>query len=138
MVLVQHAIPKKATGPDGIPCRILKIAAETLSPSLAMLFNQSLSMGVYPDDWKMARVTPIFKDGGKENLSNYRPISRRFLVGLFAINFTHIDLNTNDLINPYQSGFRTTYSTLTSLLESTSDWCVNIDKSLLNGSGCNL
>ena len=64
MKILKTINSKKATGPDGIPCRTLKIAAETLT----MLFNQSLSMGVYPDDWKMARVTPIFKDGGKEIL----------------------------------------------------------------------
>ena len=40
---------------------------------------------------------------------------------------------SNRLINPYQSGFRSTISTLTSLLESTNNWCINIDGSLLNG-----
>ena len=39
----------------------------------------------------------------------------------------------NNLLSNYQSGFRTTYSTVTSLLESTNNWCVNIDKGLLNG-----
>ena len=52
--------PNKATGPDNIPNEVLKIAAEILSPSLSAIFNRSLSMGIYPDDWKMARVLPIF------------------------------------------------------------------------------
>ena len=116
----------KATGPDGIPCRILKIAAEILSPSLTLLFNRSISTGIYPDDWKMARVTPIFKDGARDNLSNYRPISIISAVakvfGRLVSNQFYSYLNTNELITSHQSGFRPSYSTLTSLLESTNDW----------------
>ena len=72
---LKAANSNKATGPDNIPARVLKIAAEILSPSLTAIFNRSLSMGIYPDDWKMARVLPIFKSGEKADLSNYRPIS---------------------------------------------------------------
>ena len=49
--------PNKATGPDNIISKVLKIASEILSPSLAAIFNRSL--GIYPDDWKMARVMSI-------------------------------------------------------------------------------
>ncbi|CAB4025166.1 Hypothetical predicted protein [Paramuricea clavata] len=65
----------KATGPDKITGRLLKIAADILSPSLTRIFNRSLSMGIYPPDWKMAKVLPIFKNGEKCDLSNYPPIS---------------------------------------------------------------
>ena len=41
--------PNKATGPDNIPNKVLKMAAEILSPSLTAIFNRSLSMGIYPD-----------------------------------------------------------------------------------------
>jgi hypothetical protein len=68
----------KATGPDKIPDRLLKIAADILSPSLTKIFNRSLSKGIYPTDWKMAKVLPIFKNGKKCDLSNYRPISILF------------------------------------------------------------
>ena len=30
---------------------------------------------IFPDDFKTARVTPIFKCGEKEDLGDYRPIS---------------------------------------------------------------
>ena len=65
----------KATGPDNIPGRLLKIAADILSPSLTEIFNRSLSKGIYPSDWKMTKVLPIFKNGEKCDRSNYRPIS---------------------------------------------------------------
>ena len=132
--------PNKATGPDNIPNKVLKMAAEILSLSLSAIFNRPLSMGIYPDDWKMARVLPIFKSGDNDDICNYRPIQLslqlpKFLAGLFMTSFTCSwpVLSSNQLINPYQSGFRSTFSTLTSLLESTNDWCVNIDRGLLNG-----
>ena len=56
----------KATGLDGIPGKILKLAADILSPSLTGLFNQSLIQGIYPDDWKIAKVVPVFKNGTKK------------------------------------------------------------------------
>ena len=127
----------KATGPDNIPGRVLKIAAEFLFPSLTAIFNRSLSMGIYPDDWKMARVLPIFKSGEKSDLGNYRPISIISAIakvfGRLVYDQFYTYLTSNQLINSYQSGFRPTYSTLTSLLETTNNWCVNIDRGLLNG-----
>ena len=121
----------KATGPDNIPGRLLKIA------SLTEIFNRSLSKGIYPSDWKMARVFPIFKNGEKCDRSNYRPISIISAVakvfGKILYNQFYSYLSNNNLLSNYQSGFRATYSTVTSLLESTNSWCVNIDKGLLNG-----
>ena len=61
----------KATGLDGIPGEILKLTANILSPSLTKLFNQSLIKGIYPDDWKIAKVVPVFKNGLKNSLNNY-------------------------------------------------------------------
>ena len=42
-------------------------------------------------------------------------------------------LNDNDLLVHCQSAFRSLYSTLTSLLEASNSWSVNIDNGLING-----
>jgi len=42
-------------------------------------------------------------------------------------------LNVNDLLTSCQSGFCSLHSTLTALLETSNNWCVNVDKGLLNG-----
>ena len=54
--LLANLNPNKAAGPDGIPCRLLKILAPQLSPVLTMIFNQSLETSVLPSDWKRANI----------------------------------------------------------------------------------
>ena len=136
VTLVKGIDGGKATGLDNIPCKLLKIAADVVSPSLTCIFNQSLLTGIYPSDWKLAKVTTIFKNGSKSDLNNYRPIS---VIPAVAKIFEKIIydqlynyLNVNDLLTSCQSGFRSLHSTLTALLETSNNWCVNVDKGLLN------
>lgn len=52
--LLNSLDPNKATGPDMLPTKILKLTALLISKPLAQLFNKSLTLGTYPDDWKEA------------------------------------------------------------------------------------
>ena len=65
----------KLTGLDKIPAKILKLSAEIIAPSLTYIFNLSLASGIYINEWKRARVTPIYKSEDKTKCENYRPIS---------------------------------------------------------------
>jgi len=56
-----------ATGPDGIPPKLLKELANKLSHSLTLLFNTSLNQGCLPHDWKIALIIPLFKKGYHNN-----------------------------------------------------------------------
>ena len=63
------------SGTDRISSHFIKVGIEILAPSLAQLFTISLSVSCFPDNWKTACVAPIFKQGSKDDKSNYRPIS---------------------------------------------------------------
>ena len=64
-----------ACGVDKIPVSVLKSVSEYISLPLATLINHSSSCGIFPDKLKVAKVIPIFKNGDKTLISNYRPIS---------------------------------------------------------------
>jgi hypothetical protein len=65
----------KASGPDGLPNRVLKELANQLAPVLTILFQQSIETNILPEDWRNANVTPIFKKGDRYKAVNYRPVS---------------------------------------------------------------
>ena len=50
--LLENLKVKKATGLDNLPPKLLKLAARVLAPSLTFIFNQSLSSGIVPLEWK--------------------------------------------------------------------------------------
>ena len=56
--------------------KLLRLASPIIAQVIAHIFNFSLALGILPADWKLARVTPIYKNiGPLDNFSNYRPIS---------------------------------------------------------------
>ena len=44
----------------------LKLALPVVGKSFTYLFDRSISQVKFPTTWKIARVTPIFKDGEQE------------------------------------------------------------------------
>ena len=66
---------KKAAGLDNIPPRLLNDSANVIARPLTKIINVSLEQGTMPDDFKLAKVIPVFKKGQPENMDNYRPIS---------------------------------------------------------------
>ena len=89
------------------------------------------------DDWKIARVTPIHKDGSKQIVGNYPPISVRPIISkifekeIFQQLYKH--MNENNLISKFQFGFRPGYSTLSALIHMCNIWYNNLDNGELTG-----
>ena len=116
-------------------CQI-KFALPAIENSLALIFNLSIETGVFPDSWKTARVTPIYKDGEKAIKSNYRPIS---VLPIISNLFEKLVLNQlyqylNESLFKGQAGFRELYSTVSCLLKNTDEWCKGIDTGQYLGS----
>ena len=109
-----------ACGPDEIYAKMLRELADELALPLQILFHRSFNFSEIPEDWKCANVVPIYKGGGKTKPSNYRPISLTSLVcKLFEKmlkSVIQIHLESNDVLQSSQHGFRPGRSCLTNLL----------------------
>lgn len=130
--------PSKSTGLDGLGPRIIKLAAQALSPSIASLINKSITTGQFPSQMKQAKVHPIHKGGEKSDPSNYRPIS--ILPTISKIFEKHVNkhlmafLNKYKLLHENQSGFRPKHSCQTALVKLIDDWMECIDKGDMVGA----
>ena len=61
----------KATGLDKISARLIRECADLICIPICDTFNQLISLGIFPDHWKCARVTPFFKQGDRDDLNNF-------------------------------------------------------------------
>ena len=102
---------KNISGHDGISNKILKLIKFEISKPLALIINQMITTGNFPESFKKSKTVPLFKKGAPSLLTNYRPIS--LLPTIFNI-FERIIhdqmyeyLNDNNLLAEQQFGFRT-------------------------------
>ena len=107
--------------------KLLRIGASLLSPSLTCLMNMSMQQGVVPDEWKLAKVTPIYKGKGDKNKEcNYRPISVIASISMMMEREVHTQIFEyfiqHDLITLDQFAFLKHHSTVTCLHRMLDDW----------------
>ena len=94
---------------DDISFSVLKKCFSSLCEPLKYLFNLSVKKDIFPDDLKIAKVTPIYKAGDKSDLSNYRSISvlscfSKILERIIYNNLYQY-LTENKVLCPKQFGF---------------------------------
>ena len=103
-----------------LPVKLFKALSPLLTIPLTKLINASFSTGVFPTVFKIARVTPLFKSGDKEKISNYRPISSlHYLSKIFErcmVNRLVSFFNKYNLFSKNQFGFLKGKSTADALI----------------------
>ena len=63
----------KAPGFDKTDVNVINQIYDHIKKLLIRIFGDSRKLGVFPEKLKLAKVTPIFKSGKNELLTNYRP-----------------------------------------------------------------
>ena len=105
----------KAAGDDECINEILKAGGEEMKESIWVLFQKMWKEEKIPIDWARGIIVPIFKDGEKKNVDNYRGITLLSVVGKFftsILNNRITDwLESNKKIVEEQGGFRENRST---------------------------
>jgi hypothetical protein len=113
--------PNKAVGPDIISNKMLIAVKNEVAKPLSLLFNKSFQCKIFPNNWKIAFIIPLYKRGDKSLPSNYRPVSLLSCVSkciekiAFKYIFNHLIFNS--LLYKFQSGFIPGYSTTHQLVE---------------------
>ena len=124
--------PRKAAGPDGLPPRILSVAAKELAVPLAHLFRLTLDTGELPSEWKMEYVSPIFKKGSRMSPNNYRPVSLTCVICKVMEKLVRkaltVHLEQNDIVTREQHGFVSGRLCITQLLEVMDSWTEVVDE----------
>lgn len=109
----------KVASPDNLPMMFFMQLALSLSLPLSILFNKSLSEMKFPTRWKISFVSPIFKEGDKSDVMNYRPVSILCAMSKIFERLVFIkvfeDVKSN--IHHTQHGFFERRSTQTNLME---------------------
>ena len=65
----------QATGPDGIPARILVELGIILALPLTLLFRKIIRSGIWPQIWKFHQICPLYKKGATYHAGNYRGLN---------------------------------------------------------------
>ena len=120
---------KKATGYDGIPCKLLKIGAYPLARILCKLINISILEWRFSDMLKFAEISALSKKIERLCTENYRPVS--ILTSLSKVFETshskQLSLYFEKIFSKFLSGFRKGYSCQSTLLRMIQDWKTYLD-----------
>ena len=127
----------KAVGLDGISPKLLRMGAPALAAPLTRLLNLSISTGIFPEEWKTAKVVPIHKKGSLQDTGNFRPVSILSTLSKLLERHVHIAfydfLKHFNLLHIAQSGFRNLFSCESALLNIVNKWTKAIDDDYMNG-----
>lgn len=124
----------KSCSLDPIPACLTADNLDLLLPHTTAITNMSLEMGVFPDAFKSALVTPILKKLSldPEIMKNYRPISNLAFLGKTiercAMKQFVEYLSSNNLFAPSQSAYRQCFSIETALTRVYNDILMDLDK----------
>src|SRR6218665_2541145 len=119
--LARLAKYSRSLGPDEIDPLVSKTAIEPVAEIISAIINTSFATGIVPVELKIASVTPIFKNGDKQQMTNYRPISvlpytAKLMEKAIANGLTAY-VEKLKLMSPMQFGFRKQHSTEMALIK---------------------
>jgi len=124
IISVMNNLKDSSAGSDKLKPKVIKNVRHEIAVPVLHLVNLSLRKGVFPDLLKEAIVTPIYKKGVKDLMSNYRPVSilKVFAKILEKVMYSRVTdyVKAADILYDNQFGFRQGHSTEMAVAEITS------------------
>ena len=120
---------KKTSG--AIPIKIVKLVNKKICKDLANCINECIKQHKFPNELKIADITPIFKKEDPLDKTNYRSISILPTVSKIfeRILFNQLQRFSNKFLSPLLCGFRKGYSTQYALINLLQKWQKCLDAS---------
>ena len=114
--ILRNINSRKATGPNKIPPKIVKMPANIIGSHLTNIINSDLKRNAFSDSAKVALIRPIFKGKGERTkIKNYRPVSILNSFSKVYERFIHENLMSSvtnflsDIISAYRKGYSTNH-----------------------------
>jgi len=108
--IIKELKSTNSKGADDIEMRFIKKFANYLAVPIKHIINCSFEDGVFPECLKTSIIVPIFKQGNRNEFTNYRPITITSNISKIMettfLNRLQFYLNKNNIINNSQFGFR--------------------------------
>ena len=120
-------LPNKTSPLDYIHTSILKSCVDVFAPLITRLINLSFDEGCFPNQFKLAQVTPLIKKPGldESDPSSYRPISNLNTIGKIierlCLSRVIPHVASTGCFSSLQSAYRKKHSTETALLKIVDD-----------------
>ena len=127
----------KAIGHDDILAYFLKVSSTVIAPYLQIFTNFIFNNGLFPNNCKIAKIAPIYKNGLKEKINNYCPISILTcfskIIEKMIYNRLMAFFKKHEVLYPHQFGFQGKISTSHAMVYLTTIAYDNIDNNLHTG-----
>ena len=136
IVAIVSGLKNTKTNIDELPVRLFQKLIHCLKYPLSKLLNMSFMYGVFPERLKIAKITPIHKEGDPTSPSNFRPISSLNYVSkiyekLMAKRIFSF-CRKFSIISENQFGFQSGLSTTDALIKLTEDIYHSFNQKLHN------
>ena len=132
--LKNHSAP----GEDGVTTKMLKYAMGTVAPLLAVITKCVVDLSYFPDALKETKVKMLHKKNSRQDIKNYRPIALTSILGKLIESVITDELvrhlETNEILDANQHGFRTKNGCHTALLSMWNGVSTYVD----SHGGCSL
>ena len=136
-ILIKRLNPKKATGPDGIPLKIIELSANVTDKHLINIINADLECLSFSENAKIASVKSIYNKENRSYKNNYRPISIANGFSNIYERFINDKLlnHVNGILSDFVSSYRSKYSSNHMILWLIEEWKEKLDKRFFEGAG---
>ena len=127
---------KKATGPDTIPHKLVRMSADIIDSHLCNLINMDIDNDDFSDGGKIASVRPLFKKKSRNEIQNYRPVSILNTFSKIYERYIHNSLTpfVDNFLSVFISAYRKTYSSNHVLIRLIENWKKSLDSKKFVGA----